>query len=119
MPLQRTINRLQRKSLERAQERTQELQDIVVELHASAPRGGSYLNAFKQPRSAPGEQPAVEYGTLMSRLQEPIQRDGNGFTTIVNYMRLEFGSPTENVAPRPMGDMAIAQLKRAVDDGAS
>lgn len=117
MPLQRTINRLHEKVVAKTEERALQLQSIAVELHDNAPRGGSYLNAFGEPRSAPGEQPAVEYGELMGRMLEPIAREGDSFLVVVNRVRLEFGSPTENLAPRPMGDMALQALRNAVING--
>lgn len=118
MPLQATLNRLQNKVIERARERAQELQDITVELHVTAPRGGSYLNSLGQFRSAPGEPPAVEFGDLTARLQEPVQREGDAFSTIVNYKVLEAGTfGGQRIAPRPMGHLAVQQLKARVRSG--
>lgn len=97
------------------QVRADQARDIVSELHRSAPRGGSYLNAYRQPRSAPGEQPAEEHGNLKARLEMPPQPIDGGFAVMVNYSALEFGST--HVQPRPMGRMTVTRLKEEVKSG--
>lgn len=108
---------LMRQKLEQhVQGRADQLRDIAVELHATAPRGGSYLNRWGQNRSAPGEAPAPETGALLDRLEMPPSPIPGGFEVPVNYGPLEFG--TARVRARPMGRMAVARLKQEVKDGA-
>lgn len=89
--------------------------EIAVQLHANAPRGGSNVNRYGQPRSAPSEAPAVEDGTLLAALQDPPQPVQDGYAITVNRAQLEGG--TRYVRPRPMGAMTIEQLKRNVAGG--
>src|SRR5690625_5238572 len=84
--------------------------EIAVQLHMNAPRGGSNVNRYGQPRSAAGEQPAVEDGALLAALQDPPQPIPGGYAFTVNRVQLE--SRTRYMAPRPLGAMTIAQLKR-------
>lgn len=88
-------------------------------LHANAPRGGSNLNAYGQPRSAPGEVPAVEFGNLLDRLKRPPARDGEGWAFTVNYADLEEGyiTPQYVVAPRPLGAITLAELRAQAKSG--
>lgn len=107
---------INQKANQQALQRAEQLQGITVRLHANAPRGGMSINAYGQPRSAPGEQPAQEHGTLMQALQDPLVPVGSlGYATVVNRRQLEFG--TMHVAPRPMGRMAIEQLRQEVNSG--
>lgn len=118
MSLEQTLRRVRQKAGERVQAHAQELQDDVVELHATAPRGGENVNTFGQYRSALGEAPAVEFGDLLSALQEPVQYNASTLTasTIVNYKILEYGTRNTQsrqlIAPRPMGRIALDNLKR-------
>lgn len=102
---------------QRVYNRAEQGSEIAVQLHANAPRGGSNVNRYGQPRSAPGEQPATEEGNLLQLLQTPPvpTRDGRGYSIIVNYVPLEMG--TRYIAPRPMGAMTVEQLKRDVAEG--
>ena len=89
--------------------------EIAVQLHMNAPRGGSNVNRYGQPRSAAGEQPAVEDGALLAALQDPPQPIPGGYAFTVNRVQLE--SRTRYMAPRPLGAMTIAQLKRDANGG--
>lgn len=89
--------------------------EIAVQLHVNAPRGGSNVNRYGQPRSAPGEQPAVEDGQLLQALQDPPQPVDGGYAFTVNRAQLEPG--TRYMASRPLGAMTIEQLKRNVNGG--
>lgn len=91
--------------------------EIAVQIHMSAPRGGTYRNAFGQNRSAEGEQPATEHGNLLQLLETPPvpTPDGNGYSFIVNYATLERGNATRG--PRPQGQMVADRLKQEVSGG--
>lgn len=92
------------------------LQRITLETHADAPRGGSNRNYFGEPRSAPGEQPAIEFGELYSRIElEGYEEIPFGGRVFVNYPFLEFGYTTRLgnrhvLEPRPMGEIALSRL---------
>src|SRR5690606_41381907 len=81
------------------------------------PRGGTNLNFFGQPRSAPGEPPAIEFGELITAMHLELNVDRAAATAsfVVNRVGLEFGE--RNVAPRPMGRMTSARLKQEVSGG--
>lgn len=83
--------------------------EIAVQTHREAPRGGTYLNMYGQPRSAVGEQPAEETGKLMSILEMPPSPVPGGYSIPVNYRWLE--------ATRPMGLMISLRLKAEVESG--
>lgn len=88
--------------------------DIAVELHETAPRGGTNLNAYGQNRSAPGEPPAVEHGDLREALLNGYSFDESSLTArfVANHVLLEYG--TVRMDPRPMGRLTIEQLKQEV-----
>lgn len=94
-----------------AEAKTDRLQDLHVELHQDAPRGGQNVNRFGLARSAPGEAPAIEEGTLeRALLRDPEKLAHAHYRVRGNYEHLEFG--TRTVAPRPLSRQAIAALKR-------
>lgn len=109
------LDRINQKLDQRVHQRAVQGSEIAVQLHASAPRGGAALNVFGQRRSAPGEPPAEEWGTLMAALQDPPQPIPGGYAFTVNRVQLERG--TRHIAPRPMGAMTVAILKRDVGGG--
>lgn len=83
--------------------RARQGQAFLVETHETAPRGGRNLNSFDQPRSAPGEAPAIEFGNLLQKLnQEVTLRDGK-VTLFVNHAPLENYNADARIAPRPLG----------------
>lgn len=109
--MQKLLPQIERLTLKRALE----LQAIAIELHSSAPRGGVNINARGRFRSAPGEQPAPEFGGLMEAIRDTPQKmtdeAGNpGFRTVVNRVYLE-KPPMIRIAPRPLGRMAAERLK--------
>lgn len=110
----KALARVRRKYEAHITRRAYELRDITVELHVTAPRGGLNLNYFKEPRSAGGEQPAVEFGTLTNTIANSVTINGLEASVVVNRPWLEYGyyKGAVRVAPRPMGRMAISRLKR-------
>gem|GEM_PF-2140252 len=113
------VHKLTRKAEQRTYARAVQGSEIAVALHLSSPRTGPTVNRYGQLRSAPGEQPAVEEGTLLTLLQAtptPVPGlNGNGHKFLVNYAVLELG--TRHIAPRPLGAMTVAHLKREVSGG--
>lgn len=107
---------LARKVGNHLQKRADRMRDIAVQLHREAPRGGSNLNRWGQRRSAAGEAPAEEFGTLKQILDMPPSPlpDG-GYSVPVNYAVQEYG--TIHMGARPMGRMAVAILKQEVEGG--
>lgn len=111
--------RIRAKLQERVHERTLAVAESAAKLHINAPRGGVNLNMFGQFRSAPGEQPAIETGELLDRIQSPVFGDMRG-EAVVNYFHLEYGYDGAfergwntygyRVEPRPMGRMVLAEL---------
>lgn len=90
--------------------------EITTEKHRTAPRGGSYLNRYGQPRSAPGEPAAPEEGILLDLLQTPpAPAPSGGYEIISNYAVLEFG--TIHMGARPLGRLSNAELKQEVESG--
>lgn len=114
--------RIRAKLEARVHERTTEVAHSAAQLHMNAPRGGVNLNMYGQPRSAPGEQPAIETGELLSRILKPEYGPMRG-VAVVNYADLEWGYDAAvaitstaaygryRVEPRPMGRMVLAELK--------
>jgi len=86
--------------------------DIAIELHEQAPRGGRNINFFGDPRSAPGEPPAQEFGDLLRDLRSPVRVRANDVRFIVNRGWLEDG--TVNMAPRPLGLLTLNRLRQLV-----
>lgn len=92
--------------------RAYELQEIILTRHDNAPRGGDWLNAFGEPRSAPGEDPAIEFGDLRDAIERGVTETGRlQFDVVANRVGLEFGEPENNVKPRPMGRHALEEHK--------
>ena len=114
MSLAATIQRARAKAEDRTLRRAEELQEIARELHRNAPRGGVNRNRYGQPRSAPGEPPATEEGTLLERLSDPPQPVARGYRAAVNYAVLEDGYAPNNLEPRPLGRLSLDALKAKV-----
>lgn len=125
MSRQAAAARIRQKLAERVRVRAEQAERIAAQLHMNAPRGGTNLNMFGQPRSAPGEQPAVETGALLGRILNETVISGLRAQVTVNYKVLEYGyyvgarsrisdraelTPSR-MAPRPMGRMTVARLK--------
>ena len=108
------IARLRLRLVERAQQRAQRCSEIALEEHRNAPRGGTNTNRFGQPRSAPGEAPATEFGRLSAALRS--QNTANGARAAVNRLNLEWGytDSSKEVLPRPLGRIALERLKGEV-----
>lgn len=86
----------------------------------TSPRGGTNLNRFGQPRSAPGEPPAVETGELLGRILNGTIISGMRAEVAVNYVVLEYGYDKNGrrLLPRPNGRMTIEQMRREEITGA-
>ena len=94
-------------------DRAIQARDIAADLHENAPRGGTNLNMYGQPRSAGGEQPAVETGWLLNEIRSgPEQVDELTYDVIVNRAHLEHG--TIHIVQRPLGHMTITELEATV-----
>lgn len=82
--------------------------EAAATFHMEAPRGGQNINDFGDRRSAWGEAPAIEYGTLLDlilnhRIRSPLFR-----AFIVNYLELEW------LLNRPLGQFTLDELKSLV-----
>lgn len=98
------------------QRRAKEFQGTVKELHRNAPRGGDNLNRYGEPRSAPGEPPAMETGTLFAKVDQGLTREGDAHYRVqANYRVLEDG--TRRLRPRPLARLALAEFKVRVRTG--
>lgn len=94
--------------------RAEQLSGIAKELHRNAPRSGTNLNRFGEPRSAPGEAPAMETGELFAKIDQGVTLDGTTAQVVVNYSVLEHG--TVRMKPRPLGRQASDELRKRVKD---
>lgn len=114
MSLDAALKRIRTRLSHRVEARALRAQDIAIQLHETAPRGGVNYNYYGDPRSAPGEQPAIEYGTLLTAMRDEYQYDPSTLTAsfVANRLHLEYG--TRHIDPRPMGRMTIDQLKQEV-----
>lgn len=124
------MRRIRPKLGDRVEQRAFDGRDIAVELHETAPRGGESINAHGQPRSAPGEQPAIEHGDLREVMLNEFTFDERTLTASfpVNYIVLEYGYDVGarsrisdkatlsagRLDPRPMGRMTSDKLKQEV-----
>lgn len=74
------------------------------------------INAFGQHRSAPGEPPAREFGTLASLIKGGASPSGRlQWDVVANYRPLEHG--TRKVAARPLGAMTVETVKAEIKSG--
>lgn len=96
--------------------RAQELSQIAKDLHREAPRGGKAKNYFGERRSAPQEQPATEFGGLLTLIHRGVEVEADGMeaTVMVNLAVLEFGKRDKTLQPRPLGRMSVNELKKRV-----
>lgn len=133
MSVESALRRARARLGSQVEARTFQARDIATQLHESAPRGGTNRNAYGQPRSAPGEQPAPEHGGLMDAILNETTIDAASLTgrTTVNYAVLEFGYEVgtrsrladkqtlgmRRMEPRPMGRMTVDQLKQEAQRG--
>lgn len=113
---QTVLQKLKRKHKDWTGFRAEQLSHIAENLHLNAPRGGKSINAFGQPRSAPYEVPAIEYGDLLAKLQQPVKETSDGFEVNVNNVEVEYGHEGDfgYVAPRPLGRIALEEFKQNV-----
>lgn len=111
MSRQAIEERIRAKLNARVQLRATDVSQSAASFHINAPRGGHNLNMFGQRRSAAGEQPAIETGQLLMRIQNP-DRGELWARVVVNYAKLEFGYDGElgRVEPRPQGRMVLAEI---------
>lgn len=106
---------VQRKAEKRAERWADTGSRIAAEKHDNAPRAGKYLNKFGLRRSAPGDPPAEEEGTLLSLLRQGAEADGpDAYAFLVNYSVLEDGYQKNGrvLEPRPLGVLTMNELKR-------
>lgn len=115
MSVDRAAARIHEKLADRVEARARQGQRIALDLHRNAPRGGVNLNVWGEPRSAPNEPPAIEYGDLYDAMHNGLEVDGLTARFVVNRVLLEYG--TRTIAPRPMGRMTSALLKQEVSGG--
>lgn len=94
--------------------RAREYAEVVKEEHRTAPRGGSGINMFGEPRSAPGEPPAMETGRLFAQIDQGVDADvrKREARVIANYKVLEDG--TRRIEPRPLARIALAKYRGRV-----
>lgn len=117
MALEDALTRIRGKLADRVEQRAKQGQEIALQLHLDAPRGGENINYWGEPRSAPNEQPAIEFGDLYDTMSGSLEVDKEQLRAsfVTNWVILEFG--TIHMGPRPMGRMTIADLRMAVEDG--
>lgn len=106
--------RLRAVKTQRVKRRGRQLQGIARDMHRDAPRGGASVNMWGEPRSAPGEPPAMETGRLFALIDQGFERVNDSEVRVtVNYAVQEDG--TLNMLPRPLGREATAELQRQVN----
>src|SRR5690554_4656545 len=117
MALDDTLTRIRGKLADRVEKRTRRAQEIALNLHLSAPRGGPNINYWGEQRSAENEQPAIEFGDFYDIMSGSlvVEKEKLRAAFVSNYVILEFG--TRYMGPRPMGRMTIADLKMEVESG--
>lgn len=117
MSVEKALARIRSKLADRVQQRATRGRDIALDLHLNAPRGGTNLNVWGEPRSAPNEAAAIEYGDLYAAILGGLTVDKANLTAafVTNYVLLEYG--TRRMGPRPMGRMTSTYLKQEVQDG--
>lgn len=94
--------------------RAREYAEVVKEEHRTAPRGGAGINMFGEPRSAPGEPPAMETGALFAQIDQGVDVDmaKREARVVANYAVLENG--TRRMEPRPLARIALAKYRGRV-----
>lgn len=107
--LRRALEAIDVSATRHVRARANELSGIAKDLHRTAPRGGENINRFGEPRSAPGEVPAMETGGLFAEIDQGIDVKLKEATVIVNRTTLEFGTPY--IRPRPLGRRASETFK--------
>lgn len=121
MSVQEAVARVRRRLGHRVESRALRGQDIAVELHETAPRGGENTNRYGEQRSAPGEPPAIETGQLLASMRDGYEYDPSTMTAsfVTNYAVLEYGYDKDGrrLEPRPMGRQTIDKLKQEVSGG--
>jgi hypothetical protein len=101
------------RAFQRAEKWANLAKQVAFETHRQAPRGGVNINKFGEPRSAPGEAPAMETGRLFAILnQQRPAREPDGYSVLVNYTVLEQGYSKGNrvLEPRPLGRITMSVL---------
>ena len=111
------VKRIHAKLAARVQQRAFQGREIAVRLHETAPRGGTNLNQFDEPRSAPGEPPAMETGALRQAMLDGLTFNDADLTAafVANLVILEYG--TIHMEARPMGHLTVDELKQEVQGG--
>ena len=107
--LRRALEVIDNSATRHVRARANLLSGITKDLHRTAPRGGENVNQFGEPRSAPGEVPAMETGGLFAEIDQGVEIRPKEATVIVNRTVLEFGTPY--IRPRPLGRRASATFK--------
>jgi hypothetical protein len=101
-------------------DRAEQLSTIAKDLHRNAPRGGPGVNRFGELRSpaAGGTAPALETGGLFAIIDQGVTVDALEARVVVNFGfgpgkgSMETG--TRRMRPRPLGALAVAELKARV-----
>lgn len=117
MSVESALKRIRGKLGDRVEERAQRGKEIALDLHLNAPRTGTNLNVWGEPRSAENEPPAIEYGDLYATILGGLDVDKANLRAafVTNYVLLEYG--TRNMGPRPMGRMTSTYLKQEAQGG--
>ena len=103
---QRVLTTIKQKAQDKALEKAEELQSIALDLHRTTAR-----DLFTG-RSFAGNAPAIDTGNLYSEMSKPlIFNADDSIDVTVNYVVLEFGFAPNNLQPRPMGRLSLAELK--------
>lgn len=112
MSIETALRRARARLEDQVERRAFQGRDIALELHETAPRGGTATNAYGQPRSAPGEPPAIEHGDLREAILNGYEFDQQALTArfVANTVHLEYG--TRHMAARPMGRLTKERLKQ-------
>lgn len=120
---------IRRKEHEHVNKRAKQLSGIAKDMHRSAPRGGKNTNMFGEQRSAPGEPPAMETGTLFAIIDQGITfNTPTEAEIIVNYAALEYGytlGARSHISdkrtykltvlkPRPLGRLTLAKFRSRI-----
>jgi hypothetical protein len=89
MSVQTAIALANQKALQEAKARALRAQEIVIDLHRTAPRDSVYRNSKGLQRSA--SLAAPDTNNLLDILSSPVQQVGDAFRVAMNYDVLENG----------------------------
>jgi hypothetical protein len=101
-------------------QRANELRQIALDLHRTAPRGGPGINKYGELRSpkAGGTAPAVEEGGLYAMIDQGVTLDRMSARVVVNFgfgpSKGSMEKGTRRMRPRPLGALAVAELESRI-----